>query len=273
MEENKNKKELFNIKSFMIKYKELFNVVRSFNYKEQYNTMIETLPIDRVNKMIYEVDRRIKTINLTENENEENINILNVVFKDIKFNFKKISTEELTVADSYRKTLDEVREEFVKNIDKEDSNYYDLFLVFKKFINNSNFEDTTAEKMKRNMEKLTNLKNKINSINAKNSRYLNKYLGDEKFVKIHKRVLERIPQFDEVKLFKMLLRLKDMIDDTILKQEKIINNEGYFKSTIMQDVVEVFDESGEVYQISTIEFFVNLIVETYLLERSIYING
>ena len=88
-----SKKELFDIKNLITKYKELFNVVRSFNFSNQYSKMTKTLPIDRVNKMIREVDRRIKTINLTQNANEENINILNVVFQDIEFNFKKISSE------------------------------------------------------------------------------------------------------------------------------------------------------------------------------------
>ena len=37
----------------------------------------------------------------------ESSNILNIAFQDIEFNFKKISEEELTVADSYKKKLDE----------------------------------------------------------------------------------------------------------------------------------------------------------------------
>lgn len=267
-----SKKELFDIKNLITKYKELFNVVRSFNFSNQYSKMTKTLPIDRVNKMIREVDRRIKTINLTQNANEENINILNVVFQDIEFNFKKISSEELNVSDSYKKVLDEVREEFVSNIDKDDMEYIDLYNSFKNYIISSNIEDISASEMKKNIEELNKLKNKIHSLNAKNTRYLNKYLDDEKYVKIHKRVLDKICDFDEIKLFEILLNLKEVIDNTILQQEQIINNESYFKSTVMQDVVEVFDESGESYQISTVDYFADLIVEIYLLERRFSLN-
>lgn len=267
-----SKKELFDIKNLITKYKELFNVVRSFNFSDQYIKMTKTLPIDRVNKMIREVDRRIKTINLTQNANEENINILNVVFQDIEFNFKKISSEELNVSDSYKKVLDEVREEFVSNIDKDDMEYIDLYNSFKNYIISSNIEDISASEMKKNIEELNRLKDKIHSLNAKNTRYLNKYLDDEKYVKIHKRVLDKISDFNEIKLFEILLNLKEVIDNTILQQEQIINNESYFKSTVMQDVVEVFDESGENYQISTVDYFADLIVEMYLLERRFSLN-
>ena len=267
-----SKKELFDIKNLITKYKELFNVVRSFNFSDQYIKMTKTLPIDRVNKMIREVDRRIKTINLTQNANEENINILNVVFQDIEFNFKKISSEELNVSDSYKKVLDEVREEFVSNIDKDDMEYIDLYNSFKNYIISSNIEDISASEMKKNIEELNRLKDKIHSLNAKNTRYLNKYLDDEKYVKIHKRVLDKISDFNEIKLFEILLNLKEVIDNTILQQEQIINNESYFKSTVMQDVVEVFDESGENYQISTVDYFAVLIVEMYLLERRFSLN-
>lgn len=267
-----SKKELFDIKNFITKYKELFNVVRSFNFSDQYSKMTKTLPIDRVNKMIHEVDRRIKTINLTQNADEENINILNVVFQDIEFNFKKISSEELNVSDSYKKVLDEVREEFVSNIDKDDMEYIDLYNSFKNYIISSNIEDISASEMKKNIEELNKLKDKIHSLNAKNTRYLNKYLDDEKYVKIHKRVLDKISDFNEIKLFEILLNLKEVIDNTILQQEQIINNESYFKSTVMQDVVEVFDESGENYQISTVDYFADLIVEMYLLERRFSLN-
>lgn len=267
-----SKKELFDIKNLITKYKELFNVVRSFNFSDQYSKMTKTLPIDRVNKMIREVDRRIKTINLTQNVDEENINILNVVFQDIEFNFKKISSEELNVSDSYKKVLDEVREEFVSNIDKDDMEYIDLYNSFKNYIISSNIEDISASEMKKNIEELNKLKDKIHSLNVKNTRYLNKYLDDEKYVKIHKRVLDKISDFNEIKLFEILLNLKEVIDNTILQQEQIINNESYFKSTVMQDVVEVFDESGENYQISTVDYFADLIVEMYLLERRFSLN-
>ena len=122
------------------------------------------------------------------------------------------------------------------------------------------------------VEELNKLKDKIHSLNAKNTRYLNKYLDDEKYVKIHKRVLDKICDFDEIKLFEILLNLKEVIDNTILQQEQIINNESYFKSTVMQDVVEVFDESGESYQISTVDYFADLIVEINLLERRFSLN-
>ena len=118
-------------------------------------------------------------------------------FGDIEFNFKKISEEELTVADSYKERLDETRNEFLINIDKDDYRYVRLYNKFKDLLVKRNIEDTTSDQMKETMDTLDSLIHDAHQLNVKNGMYLNKYMGDEKYVKIHKRVLDKIPKFDE----------------------------------------------------------------------------
>jgi type I restriction enzyme R subunit len=263
-----SKPDLFNLKKIMQKYKELFNVIRAFNYENEYKKIIDSLPIDRISKMINEVDRRINIMNLTDIENVENSNILNIAFQDIQFNFKKISEEELTVADSYKKKLDEARNEFLINIDKDDYRYIRLYSKFKDLFSGKNLEDTTAEQMKENINDLDNLINEIHQLNVKNGMYLNKYLGDEKYVKIHKRVLDKVSDFNEIKLNAILLGLKNSIDDMLLKRYTLIENEEFFKDTVRPEVVTEFKENQEPIIVDEVNFFTDIIVETYLLERS-----
>lgn len=262
------KRDLFSLKKIMEKYKELFNVIRAFNYEGQYKKIADTLPIDRVSKMIKEVDRRIDILNLTNSENLENSNILNIAFQDIEFNFKKISEEELTVADSYKKKLDEARNEFMLNIDKDDYHYIQLYNKFKSLFISRNLEDTTAEEMKENINDLDKLISDVHKLNVVNSGYLTKYLGDEKYVKIHKRVLDRIHDFNEIKLNKILLGIKDGIDDMLLKNSSIIDNEDFFKDSVTPKVIGKFKEQSQAIVVDEISFFTETIVEQYLLERS-----
>lgn len=262
------KRELFSLKKIMEKYKELFNVIRAFNYEGQYKKISETLPIDRISKMIKEVDRRIDILNLTDSENMESSNILNIAFQDIEFNFKKISEEELTVADSYKKKLDEARNEFMLNIDKDDYRYIQLYNKFKSLFISRNLEDTTAEEMKDNMNDLDRLIDDVHKLNVMNNGYLTKYLGDEKYVKIHKRVLDRVHDFNEIKLNRILLGIKDNIDNMLLKNYSIIENEEFFKNSVTPKVIISFKENEQTVVVDEITFFTDIIVEQYLIERS-----
>lgn len=266
------KRELFSLKKIMEKYKELFNVIRAFNYEGQYKKISETLPIDRISKMIKEVDRRIDILNLTDSENMESSNILNIVFQDIEFNFKKISEEELTVASSYKKKLDEARNEFMLNIDKDDYRYIQLYNKFKSLFINRNLEDTTAEEMKENMDDLDKLIENVHKLNVMNNGYLTKYLGDEKYVKIHKRVLDRIHVFNEIKLNRILLGIKDNIDNMLLKNYSVIENEEFFKNSVTPKVITSFKENEQTVVVDEITFFTDVIVEQYLVERSMGLN-
>lgn len=260
-----DKKDLIDLKKTMITYKDLYNVIKSFNYTE----LMGQIKIDRVSKMIKEVDRRIQIKNLTDKENSDTTSLLNVALADIDFSFKKISEEELVIADKYKQQFDEVRKEFLINIDKDEALYINLYREFENLFRSSNFEDITTDEIDINSKKLDVLKNKIHNLNAKNSRYLIKYSGDEKYVKIHKRVLERLPEFPEVDLNEILMKLKYEIDDMLLKRYDIMDNESYFKNAIKPIAVEELENHDipETEIIDDVEFFTDLIVENYLAER------
>lgn len=209
-----NKSNLIDLKKTMITYRDLYNVIKSFNYTE----LMGQIKIDRISKMIKEVDRRIDIKNLTDKENSDSISLLNISLSDIDFSFKKISEEELVIADKYKQQFDELRKEFLINIDKDDDLFINLYREFEKLFRSSNFEEITTSEIEVNSKRLSELKNKIHQLNAKNERYLVKYSADEKFVKIHKRVLDRIPDFPEVDLNEILVNLKNEIDDLLLRR-------------------------------------------------------
>lgn len=259
------KKSLIDLKKKMITYKDLYNVIKAFGY----NDLLGRIKIDRVNKMIHEVERRIDIINLTDKENQETASMLNVALANIDFNFRKISEEELIIADKYKQKFDEVRKEFLINIDKDDMKYILLFREYNTIFTSINFEDLTVADMNNNTVKLDDLMKKIHSLNESNNRLLVKYSGDEKYVKIHKRVLERIPEFNQVDLYEILINLKNEIDDILLRKYDIMDTESYFKQTIMPMTLDEFDKHNITIVIDEVQFFTEVIVETYLAERSL----
>lgn len=259
------KKNLIDLKKIMITYKDLYNVIKAFGY----NDLLSRIKIDRVSKMVHEVERRIDIINLTNKENQDTASMLNVALANIDFNFKKISEEELVIADKYKQKFDEVRKEFLINIDKDDMKYILLFREYNNLFTSINFEDLTVADMNNNTVKLDELMKKIHSLNESNNRLLVKYSGDEKYVKIHKRVLERIPEFNQVDLYEILINLKNEIDDILLRKYDIMDTESYFKKTIMPMTMDEFDKHNITIVIDEVQFFTEVIVETYLAERSL----
>lgn len=259
------KKNLIDLKKIMITYKDLYNVIKAFGY----NDLLGRIKIDRVSKMVHEVERRIDIINLTNKESQDTANMLNVALANIDFNFRKISEEELVIADKYKQKFDEVRKEFLLNIDKDDMKYILLFREYNALFTSINFEDLTVVDMNNNTVKLDDLMKKIHSLNESNNRLLVKYSGDEKYVKIHKRVLERIPEFNQVDLYEILTNLKNEIDDILLRKYDIMDTESYFKQTIMPMTLDEFDKHNITIVIDEVQFFTEVIVETYLAERSL----
>ena len=263
-----NKKDLIDLKKVLYNCKDLYNIIKLFDYTD----LASKIKIDRISKMIKEVSRRIDIKNLTDKENSDSTNLLSVALSDIDFSFKKISEEELVIADKYKQRFDEVRKEFLINIDKDDVQYIKLYKKFEKLFKESNFENITTDIISENIKTLEELMNSIHQINSKNDRYLLKYSGDEKFVKIHKRVLDKIPDFPEIDLNEILIKLKEEIDDLLLKRYDIMDNESYFKQEITPMTVEELENHGRVELIDEVEFFTELIVTNYLFERSIATN-
>ncbi len=259
------KKNLIDLKKIMITYKDLYNVIKAFGY----NDLLGRIKIDRVSKMVHEVERRIDIINLTDKENQDTASMLNVALANIDFNFRKISEEELVIADKYKQKFDEVRKEFLINIDKNDMKYILLFREYNALFTSINFEDLTVADMNNNTVKLDDLMKKIHLLNESNNRLLVKYSGDEKYVKIHKRVLERIPEFNQIDLYEILINLKNEIDDILLRKYDIMDTESYFKQTIMPMTLDEFDKHNITIVIDEVQFFTEVIVETYLAERSL----
>ncbi len=260
-----SKKELIELRKVMTNYKELYNIIKmskSFDLKNKFD-------INKIKKMLQEVERRINIINLTESENSiDDSEMLNLVLSKIDFNFTKISEEELKITDNYKEHLDKVRNELNINIDQDDIKFYELLKEYKNIFQFKEFENITAKDIAENEEKLDILFSKIHRLNVDNNMLLQKYSGDVKYVKIHKRIKDNLSKFSNIKLFDMLNDLKEDIDSMILKNNNLMNMENYFKHEIGRLIINEYDKYNFTIIQEEIIFISDLIVDVYLLERS-----
>lgn len=262
------KKDLVDLRRLVRDYKDLYNIIKSLNYKD----LIEKVDIQSIDNMSREINRRLDIINLSEDVNTgDGSNPLNVAFENLDIKFNKINEGELVISDKYLDKIEEVRRKFIDNIDKDDRYYNSLAKDFNNLFKEKNIEELTVDDINANMNRLNEIEKNIEQLNLKNSMLLNKLLGDEKYVKIYKRVKEKINDISDTKLVEILINIKNQVDDLILRRNDILDNVEFFKSEVGRCVFTTSSE--ETVIIDEIDFFVELIVSMYEYERKMINNG
>lgn len=262
------KKDLIDLRRLVRDYKDLYNIIKSLNYTD----LIEKVDILSVDNMSREINRRLDILNLSEDVNtSDGSNPLNVAFENLDIKFNKINEGELVISDKYLDKIEEVRRKFIDNIDKDDRYYNSLANDFNNLFKEKNIEELTVDDINANMNKLNEIEKNIEQLNLKNSMLLNKLLGDEKYVKIYKRVKEKINDISDTKLVEILINIKNQVDDLILRRNDILDNVEFFKSEVGRCVFTTSSEEAII--IDEIDFFVELIVSMYEYERKMINNG
>ena len=95
-----------------------------------------------------------------------------------------------------------------------------------------------AEEMKGNIEALDVIYNKAKELDRKNELLRAKYENDEKYTRLHKRLMEKDPLTEsESKLYEALSSLKKEVDEHVLKNSRMLDNESYVEKMMMKIVI------------------------------------
>jgi type I restriction enzyme R subunit len=115
--------------------------------------------------------------------------------------------------------------------------------LFKK----KNLSEVTKEEMEANIKQLEQIYSKAKEVERKNQLLRAKYNNDEKYARLHKRLMEKDPLTDsESKLFEALKGLKKEIDDQLLQNSKVLENENYVEKMILRFVINQFKNKNKI---------------------------
>ena len=119
-----DKKELLDLRKLLDTYKELFNIIKLFGYEE----LAQRFSIDTLHAMYNEVNNRINLVNLKENlQNSEDVSgLLNMALDQVEFHFRKVSEDEMVIADKFQDILEKTRRELERSLDPKDPEYISL---------------------------------------------------------------------------------------------------------------------------------------------------
>ncbi|MCM3638234.1 DEAD/DEAH box helicase family protein [Sporosarcina luteola] len=260
-----NKATLIELRHAMELYKELYNIAKLFDYEE----LSEEFELENINTLYNEVVNRINLISLKQNlQNVEDMSsILNMALEEIDFQFKKISEDELVIADKFRDSLERTRREMQRNLDPKDPEYVTLLEELQRLLSKKHIEELNAEEMMENIAELDRIRKVTEKRNLADHMLTAKYENDPKFMRTHKRLKETpSPLGSDIVLYKVLLSLKHQIDGRILANERLLDNEPYFLQDMFPLITQELNVNGIPVTISQIKYVGTCISNEYFGE-------
>jgi type I restriction enzyme R subunit len=258
--------EMLKITHALNNAKSLYNLIRlSGDYE-----MLEKLDFQMLNVLSREANNRLALINTKEalESNLDSTNLLNVALEDVIFAFTKIKEEEMVLADELKSTLQKTREGLGGNFDPQDPEFVSLKEELERLFKKKNLTEVSKEQMESNIKALNDIYNKSKELERKNQLLKAKYDNDEKYARLHKRLMEKDPLTDsESKLFDALKGLKTEVDNQIQQNAKMLENENFIKQMIPPYIFNEFeDKQGIDLELESVEMINQLLVKEYMNE-------
>lgn len=261
-----DKKEIIDLIKVLNSSRELFNLIRLSGKHE----LLNKIDFKKLNNLYREANNRLALINMREalENSVESNNLLNIALEDVVFAFNKIKEEEMILSDEYRNILQKTRESLSKNFDPKDPIFINLREELERLFKKKNLNQVTKEEMQNNINKLESIFKRSNTLDRKNQLLKAKYEYDEKYARIHKRLIEKSPlTISENKLFEALISLKKETDTTVLQNTKILENESYVERMISRLIIDNFQNKHKIQLDSDKTKFINrLMVNEYINE-------
>ncbi|MFN8244714.1 MAG: type I restriction endonuclease [Ferruginibacter sp.] len=262
--EIKDKALLLQLVKALSNAKELKNIIRLQGFEE----LLNKLDFFKLNQLLNITQAQIDKLNqldLLQNDTDTG-SLLNTALEDVIFLFTKVSESELVIADELKNQLRRTREELLLNFDEQDPQFISLKEELERIFKKKNLDEVSQEQMKENILLLNAIFDKARELNRKNNLLKAKYEQDEKYVRIHKRLLEKgTLSLKEMQLYEALQSIKQLTDEQLIRNSRIMENESYFGDFLMQLLVtELKDNRHLKMDFATAKSINTLIANEYL---------
>ncbi len=261
-----DRKEILKITTALNSAKNLYNVIR---LSGKYD-MLDRLDFQKLNTLLSEANNRLAMINLKEAlvNKVDTQNLLNIALEDVIFAFTKVKQEELLLADELKNTLQKTREGLGGNFDPQDPEFISLKEELERLFNKKNLAEVSKEEMESNIRELNKIYEKAKELDRNNQLLKAKYNNDEKYARLHKRLMEKDPLTErESKLFDLLNGLKKEVDLKIEQNTQILDNENYVNQMVTRLIIEEFKTKNNIPLTADIAKNINtLLVKEYMKE-------
>lgn len=262
-----DKKELLDLRRLLDTYKELFNIIKLFGYDE----LAQRFSMDTLHALYNEVNNRINLVNLKENlQNSEDVSgLLNMALDQVEFHFRKVSEDEMVIADKFQDILEKTCRELERSLDPKDPEYISLLDELKRIFKKKNIEELTADEMKANIDELERIRKAAAQQNLRDQMLCAKYGNDAKYMRTHKRLKETPPPIGgDLIIFGILMGVKTEVDQKVLKNQRMMDNHAYFTQEIMPTIIQSCRTHGVQPTLDQVRYIDTCISGEYFAERT-----
>lgn len=258
------------LKKALADARSLYNLIR---LQGEYD-FLDELDFAKLNVLYRETSNHLDLLNLKNDleSGEDTTNLLNRALEDVIFKFVKIGEEELVLADKLKNTLRQTREALASNFDQQDPQFISLKEELERLFKKKNLSEVTQDEMVANIDALNKIHDRVKELNRQNNQLRQKYLGDAKYTRIHKRLQERQQNQSDIseserKIFEALAGVKQDADEQVLNNSQVLDNESYFERQMMPLVIGRFMKEQQIKLNADASRYINhLVVAEYLKE-------
>ncbi|HCG9275248.1 TPA: type I restriction endonuclease subunit R [Vibrio parahaemolyticus] len=258
------------LKKALADARSLYNLIR---LQGEYD-FLDELDFAKLNVLYRETSNHLDLLNLKNDleSGEDTTNLLNRALEDVIFKFVKIGEEELVLADKLKNTLRQTREALASNFDQQDPQFISLKEELERLFKKKNLSEVTQDEMVANIDALNKIHDRVKELNRQNNQLRQKYLGDAKYTRIHKRLQERQKNQSDIseserKIFEALAGVKQDADEQVLNNSQVLDNESYFERQMMPLVIGRFMKEQQIKLNADASRYINhLVVAEYLKE-------
>jgi type I restriction enzyme R subunit len=261
--------EILDLKRILENAKVLGNLITLYGHADLANK----LDFVKLKQLLTEVTNRLALLNQKEAiENDaDNVNLINMALEDVIFRFVKVSEKELElgVVDKFKEQVRKTREAMQGNFDHEDEVYTTLYEELERIFKKKKLEEIMTEDIDENIILLRGIYDRITEQNRRDALLKAKYENDEKFTRVHKRLVEKkIPEWDkrEGAINQALLGVKGETDAKLLLNRALLDNEAFFASDIQKPIIVQFGNAKLKLDATTAKQIDALIVSEYMNE-------
>jgi|LakMenEpi03Aug12_release.lakeMendotaPanAssembly.Ray.scaffolds.fasta_scaffold20205_3 type I restriction enzyme R subunit len=260
-----DRKTVLDIKKALESAKNLYNLIRLYGHFD----LLEKVDFKKLNQLYNETSRHLELLNLKESvqNNVDTTNLLNVALENVVFMFRKVSEEEMVIADQLKDMLRKTREALGGNFDQNDPEFISLYDELKRLFDKKNLDEITQEDMRNNIGSLQQIYDKVTELNRKNNLLKAKYENDAKYARMHKRIVEKgnISK-RESEICETLMDIKQQVDDKVLINTQMLKNESYFDKLMIQMVIGSFGKSNIELDPDSAKYINSCLVKEYINE-------
>lgn len=273
--------DLYHLREVLEDVKALSNVVRSFGDDDAKAKMAE-LPTDRIATMITVLNARIQYVrSLGDISHSEDVEgIIRLALEQMEYEFKKVSEGELKmVYDDLREAFAKTSEEFDRNFDKQGPDFINLFSAFRQYLADKGMVAQDEAEAQKQIGYMTDVMKKIQEVNHRNNLLKQKYDDDERFTRIHKRIMETnsarqqsepkqrpIISDKEYEVAEALGSIRKGVNDMVYANANLLENENYFNSDVMARLSNLLNELNMKVSIDDRKIIRNLITNEVITQ-------